>query len=474
MNLNGKTTMMGDEGRQEFWWDKLIDCKEAKEQVLYSLPLVLTNVCYYLIPLVSVMFSGHLGQLQLAGSTLANSWAYVTGFAFMLGLSGALETLCGQGYGARLYKMLGIYLQASCIISFVFAIIISIIWWYTEPILNLFGQNPEISKEATTFLRYLIPGIFCFGIIQNILRYLQTQSVVWPTVVCSLLPLVLHFGINYVLVYCTPLGIGGSALAVSITFWISTIMLVLYVKVSTDFEHTWTGFSKESIHHVSGNLKLALPSAAMVCLEYWAFEILVLLAGLFPNSEVTTSLIAMCVNTEAVVFNFTYGLSAAASTRVSNELGAGKPNEAKHAMRVTLKLSVMMTAVILITLGFGHDIWASFFSDSTDIRNAFASMTPFVCITIFLDSIQGILSAVCRGCGWQQLAMYINLGTFYLIGMPIACLLSFKFNLYVKGLWVGLICGLGSQNVSIFQITRLQNWSYVGLTPTGEQRAALV
>lgn len=165
--------------------------------------------------------------------------------------------------------MMGIYLQASCIISFFFSIIISIIWWFTEPILNFLDQNPEISKEAASFLRYLIPGIFAFGTIQNILRYLQTQSVVWPTVVCSLVPLLLHFGLNYVLVYCTPLGLSGAALATSITLWISVIMLLLYVNYSKDCEHTWSGFSKESIHHVASNLKLALPSAAMVWYVQW-------------------------------------------------------------------------------------------------------------------------------------------------------------------------------------------------------------
>ncbi|KAK1583846.1 hypothetical protein Q3G72_027539 [Acer saccharum] len=49
-------------------------------------------------------------------------------------------------------------------------------------------------------------------------------------------------------------------------------------------------------------------------LEYRAFEILVFLAGLIPNAELTTSLIAMCVNTETIVYMITYGLSAAART----------------------------------------------------------------------------------------------------------------------------------------------------------------
>ncbi|XP_074318944.1 protein DETOXIFICATION 19-like [Silene latifolia] len=437
-----------------------MDIEEARGQIMLALPMVLTNVFYYLIPLVSVMFVGHLGELELASSTLANSWATVSGFAFMLGLSGALETLCGQGYGAQLYNMMGIYLQASCAISFLFSILISILWWYTEPILISLDQRPDISKQASTYMRYLIPGIFAYGTLQNILRFLQTQSVVLPLVICSLIPLLLHIILAYLLVHCTSLGYKGAPLATSIAFWIAIGMLMMYMRSAKNLERTWTGFSRKALSycHVSTNLKLALPSAGMVCLEYWAFEILVFMAGLMPNSETSTSLIAICVNTEAIAYTFTYGLSAAASTRVANELGATRPSKAKHAMGVTLKLSVVLTTSLLLAFGFGHSLWARSFSSEPDIIKAFASMAPFVCVSIFLDSIQGILSGVSRGCGWQHLTMFINLGTFYGIGMPIAWLLAFKFKLYAKGLWIGLICGLSSQCGTLFVVTCLKKW----------------
>lgn len=74
--------MQEGQGTKDGWWNKVVDMKEAKNQVLFSLPMILTNVCYYMIPLAtSVMFAGHLGELELAGATLANSWATVTGFA---------------------------------------------------------------------------------------------------------------------------------------------------------------------------------------------------------------------------------------------------------------------------------------------------------------------------------------------------------------------------------------------------------
>ncbi|GFS34655.1 MATE efflux family protein [Actinidia rufa] len=439
------------------------------------------------------MFAGHLGNLQLASANLANSWATVTGFAFMVGLSGALETLCGQGFGAKLYRMLGIYLQASCIISLLFSIIISIIWLYSEPILILLHQDPQISKSAALYLKFLIPGIFAYGFLQNILRFLQTQNIIVPLVICSVIPLGIHLGVTYVLVHWTTLGFKGAPLAVSGSMWIAVVMLGGYVLCAKKFERTWNGFSAESFHHVLKKLEIGsafccngsaygnpgrstaeayhgfnknetYPRNCSKNLEYWAFELLVLLAGLMPDSEITTSLIAMCVNTEAIAYMLTYGLSAAASTRVSNELGAGNPDGAKHAMGVTLKLSLLLGLVVVLALGLGHNIWAGFFSDSSTIIKKFASLTPFLVVSILFDSFQGVLSGVARGCGWQHLAVYINLGTFYCIGMPIAILLGFKLKLYAQGLWVGLICGLCCQAGTLLLLTRLSKWTKLELS----------
>lgn len=66
------------------WWKKILNWEEAKHQILFSLPMILTNVAYYCIPLISVMFAGHLGEAELAASNLANSWATVTGLSFMV------------------------------------------------------------------------------------------------------------------------------------------------------------------------------------------------------------------------------------------------------------------------------------------------------------------------------------------------------------------------------------------------------
>uniref|UniRef100_N1QZ50 Protein TRANSPARENT TESTA 12 n=1 Tax=Aegilops tauschii TaxID=37682 RepID=N1QZ50_AEGTA len=230
-----------------------------------------------------------------------------------------METLCGQAYGARMYRLLVLSLQSSLIMSAMVSVLISIVWLFTEPILLCLHQEPEVSHAATVFIRYQIPGLFAYSFLQCLLRYLQTQSIVIPLVVCSMVPFALHIALNYLLVNVVGLGLTGASLAISATFWVSCLMLLAYVMWSKEFDETWKGFSTDALNYVLPTIKLAMPSAIMVCLEYWAIELLVLLAGLLPNSTVSTSLIAICASTQAVSYMITYGFSAAVSTRVSNE-----------------------------------------------------------------------------------------------------------------------------------------------------------
>ncbi|KAL6845482.1 hypothetical protein ACP4OV_024977 [Aristida adscensionis] len=439
------------------WLRRAVDTEEAWAQLQFAVPMILTSMSYYGIPLVSVMFAGHLGEVHLAGATLGNSWATVTGYALVTGLSGGLETLCGQAYGARLYRALGLYLQASLLVAAAAAALVSALWCFTEPLLLWLGQDPAVSRAAAAFVRPQVPGLFAFAFVQCLLRYLQAQSAVAPLLACSAAPFALHLALAHLLVNVLGLGLAGAAAAVSASFWASCLMLLACAARS----ETWGGLSAEAFRYVLPTVKLAAPSAVMVCLEIWAFELLVLVAGLLPDSTVSTSLIAMCSSTEAIAFMITYGFSAAVSTRVSNEIGAGNVEKAKNAVSVTLKLSVLLAASFVLLLAFGHGLWASLFSGSARIVSEFAAITPLMVISIVLDSAQGVLSGVSRGCGWQHLGAMTNLVAYYFVGVPLAILFAFKLKLYAKGLWAGLICGLTCQACSLLVITVRTKWSKI-------------
>lgn len=78
-------------------------------------------------------------------------------------------------------------------------------------------------------------------------------------------------------------------------------------------------------------------------------------------------------------------------------------------MIVTLKLCGFLALIIVLVLGFGHNIWASLFSDSSVIIKLFASMTPLLTVSIILDSVQGVLS------GWEFSSFGSSIPVFHLI-----------------------------------------------------------
>ncbi|KAA3476024.1 protein DETOXIFICATION 16-like [Gossypium australe] len=432
-----------NEVRRKKIWD------EVKKQVWLAGPLIGVSLFQYCIQMISVMLVGHAGELALAGASMGTSFASVTGFSLLLGMATALDTLCGQSYGAKQYSMLGIHMQRAMLILVIVSIPLAIIWINTTPILLFFGQDHDISMAAGEYACFMVPSLFAYGLLQCLVKFLQTQNIVFPMMICSGITTFLHILICWVMVFKSGLGFRGAALANSISNWFNVLLLVLYVKLSPSCSKTWTGFSKEAFHNILTFLRLAIPSAIMVCLEMWSFEMMVLLSGLLPNPN---------LNTAATVWMIPFGLSGAVSTRVSNELGAGNPEAARLAVNVVIAMAIFEALLVGSILMLIRNILGYAYSNEVEVVKYVAALLPLVAISNLLDSLQCILSGNARGCGWQKIGAYINLGSYYIVGIPCAVLLAFVLNVGGKGLWLGIICALAVQVTSLSIVTIRTNW----------------
>ena len=181
-----------------------------------------------------------------------------------LGTASALETLCGQAYGAKLYGKLGIQMQRAMFVLLILSVPLSIIWANTEQILVLVHQDKSIASVAGSYAKYMIPSLFAYGLLQCINRFLQAQNNVFPVFVCSGITTCLHLLLCWLFVLKTGLGYRGAALAISVSYWFNVILLSCYVKFSPSCSHSWTGFSKEAFQELYDFSKIAFPSAVMV------------------------------------------------------------------------------------------------------------------------------------------------------------------------------------------------------------------
>lgn len=219
--------------------------EEVRRQVGLAAPLVACSLLQYSLQVVSVMFAGHLGELSLSAASVASSFANVTGFNVLMGMGSALDTLCGQSYGAKQYDMLGTHVQRAMFVLMLTSVPLAFALVFTGQILLAAGQNPEISYEAGLYAQVLIPGLFAYGLLQCLTKFLQAQNIVHPLVVCSGVTLIFHILLCWFLVQNLGLGNRGAALAISISYWFNVILLAVYVKLSEAGRRSWHGWSWE-------------------------------------------------------------------------------------------------------------------------------------------------------------------------------------------------------------------------------------
>ncbi|KAL0000098.1 hypothetical protein SO802_019700 [Lithocarpus litseifolius] len=431
---------------------------ELKRLGFLAGPMVAVTLSQYMLQVISLMMVGHLGELALSSAAIATSLSGVTGFSLLLGMASALETLCGQAYGAQQYQKIGIQTYTAIFSLNLVCLPLSLLWMNMGKLLSLIGQDPLISHEAGKFTMWLVPALFAYATLQPLVRYLQTQSLVKPMLISSFLILCFHIPLCWVLVFKSGLGNLGAALAMGISYWLNVILLGLYVKYSSACKKTLVPISKELFQGIGEFFRFAIPSAIMVCLEWWSFELLILLSGLLPNPQLETSVLSVCLNTIATLYTIPYGLGAAASTRISNELGAGNPQAARVAVFAVLSLAVTETSIVSTILLASRSIFGYTFSNEKEVVDYVTTMAPLVSLSIILDSLQGVLSGVARGCGWQHIGAYVNLGAFYLCGIPVAAVLGFMTNLRGRGLWIGIQTGAFVQTVMLSIITSCINW----------------
>ncbi|KAL8231143.1 hypothetical protein R6Q57_000921 [Mikania cordata] len=432
--------------------------EEVKRSCYIALPMVVVMVLQNLLRVVSMSMVGHLGELELAGTAVATSLTNVTGFSLLFGMASALETLCGQAYGAQQYHKIGAYTYGAMITLILACFPISVLWVYVDKLLVLVGQDPLISAEARKFSVWLIPALFPYAMLQLIMRYLLSQSLIFPMLWSSVTVLVLHVPLCWALVFRLGFGTPGAALAIGISYTLNAILLGVYLYRSKACEKTRATCLGNVVSSIKEFIRLAIPSVIMICLEWWSYEIVVLLSGLLPNPQLETSVLSICLTVGALHYYIPYSFGAAASTRVSNELGARNPESAKTAILAVTGLGAVEVIIAITALYCSRSILGYAFGNEQELVDYVNDITLFLCFTIFADAIQAILSGVARGSGWQRIGACINLGSYYIVGIPMALVLGFVVDLKGKGLWSGLIIGSIVQCILLTLITCSTNW----------------
>ncbi|XP_057506185.1 protein DETOXIFICATION 40-like isoform X3 [Actinidia eriantha] len=402
------------------------------------------------------IISGHLGNLELAAASLGNNGIQMFAYGLLMGMGSAVETLCGQAYGAQKYEMLGIYLQRSTILLGATGVLVTLIYIFTKPILKLLGQSNDIASAAALFVHGLIPQIYAYALNFPIQKFLQAQSIVAPSAYISVSTFVVHLLLSWALVYKAGLGLLGASLVLSLSWWIIAVGQFVYIVTSPRCKQTWTGFSVQAFSGLGEFFKLSAASAVMLCLETWYFQIILLLAGLLHDPKLALDSLSICLLIGGCIMVIAIGFMAA--VRVGNELGAGHPKSAAFSVGVANLVSLLISLVAAVVVLALRNVISYAFTDGEAVARAVSELCPLLAISLILNGVQPVLSGVAVGCGWQAFVAYVNIGSYYIVGIPLGSLLGFYFKLGAKGIWSGMIGGTLMQTIILIWVTCRTDW----------------
>ncbi|KAF3952343.1 hypothetical protein CMV_022088 [Castanea mollissima] len=421
-------------------------------------PAIFNRLASYSMNVITQAFAGHLGEVELASTSIAMN--VIIGFCFglVLGMASALETLCGQAFGAKRYPMLGIYLQRSWIVLFLCCVLLLPFYVFAGPILKLIGLSNEVAEQTGLVAQWLIPLHFSFAFYFPMQRFLQSQLKTLVIAWMSLVALLLTALLSWLFVIVWDFGLVGAIVALDISWWALGVGLLVYI-VCGGCPLTWTGLSVQAFSGLWEFLKLSAASGVMLCLEFWYYKILMLMTGYLKDATIAVDAVSICMNIIGWEMMIHLAFLAGVGVRVANELGAGNANAAKFASIVSVVHSTMLGLLFCLLILIFHDEFIDIFTSSTEVVQEVDKLLYLLGAAILLNSVQPVLSGVAIGSGWQALVAYVNLGCYYIIGLPLGILMGWVFNLGLMGIWAGMIIG-GTviQTVILAIITIRSDW----------------
>uniref|UniRef100_F6VZF2 Multidrug and toxin extrusion protein n=1 Tax=Ornithorhynchus anatinus TaxID=9258 RepID=F6VZF2_ORNAN len=437
----------------------------------------LAQLMVFMISIVSSIFCGHLGKVELDAVTLAVSVINVTGISVGSGLASACDTLMSQSFGGKNLKRVGIILQRGILILLLCCFPCWAILINTEQLLLLVKQDPEVSRSDKR-LKYfcILQAAFLY---QLQTRYLQSQGIILPQVITGFAANIINVGMNAIFLYALKLGVVGSAWANTTSQFTQATILFLYVRWKKMHVQTWGGWSSECFQEWDVYIKLGFPSMIMLCIEWWTFEIGSFLAGLINVAELGAQ--AIIYQLAIVAYMVPLGFSVAASVRVGNALGAGNAEQARLSC-ITVLLCAGGFCALLLKLSVTADC---FLSSNREIVSLVSHvMLIFAPFHVF-DATAGTSGGILRGTGQQKIGAILNAIGYYGIGFPIGISLMFAANRGIIGLWTGLIVCVFFQTLFFLIFIWKINWKKAaeqaqvraglkGMTDNGIPRAFFV
>jgi MATE family multidrug resistance protein len=422
----------------------------TKSLLKLAYPILIAQLIQNLMSFADTVMAGRVSATDMAAVAVASS-VWLPLILTIYGVIMALSAIVSQFNGEQNYAGIAKSTMQTAWIAIFMSIALICLYYLFEPVISpMAALEPELKRLMLEYLGFIVwgaPGFCLYIVLRN---YAEGMSFTKPTMVISIIGLIINIPANYVFIYgefgAPQLGGAGCGLATAIVYWAMFIAMAIYVLVAKQLKQVklMSALALPDLNEIKKILALGFPIAMSLLFEVSLFSVVAILLAPFGAEVVASHQVA--INFSGLVFMVPLSMAMAVTIKVGFAVGK---KDAKQAKEICLH-SVYLGLFIAIFTALGTIIFreqiASIYTTEVAVITLAAKLMFLASLFQFSDAIQVISAGALRGYKDTKAILYITFVSYWVVGLTIGLVLGLTDWIVPKtgpyGFWIGFISGL--------------------------------
>ena len=406
---------------------------------------MLTQFGAALVGLADSIMVGHYGTTDLAAVSFSNA-IFFTVMVFSMGTMMGVTPIVGYAVGAQKMHKIPSYLANGLVYCGLMCLFSLAILAPCIPLLNHFGQEPEVASCARTYFILIVLSIVPFLLFCFTKQFLEglgnTFVAMMITLGCNLLNIFLNWVFIFGHLGFEPMGASGAGWASLIARTLMPVCFIIAMLCKADWRQYLTAMrarlvTRREVEHL---LTIGTPIGLQSFAEAFLFTASFVIIGWINKEALAAHHIA---NQMAdLTFMLALGIGSATTIRVSHQLGKGDLQAVRMASRASVHLCLLMNTIGAAIMIFGRNYIPYIFTNDPEVVPIASTLLIIAGTLQYADGLQCIGAAMLRGIQDVRVPMRIALFAYIGVALPLGLALTFPLGLGAKGMWIAFVIAL--------------------------------
>ncbi len=369
-----------------------------KKIMLFSLPLMLSNVLQVLFNISDVAVVGKFGSSNALGS-VGSTTIYVALFTgIIIGMGSGVNALVARRIGACDEAGVSKAAHTCAVVCVIFGVIACALGCaLAKPMLMLLGTKEELLAGAETYVYIYFSGLPALAFYNFGNGVFSADGDTKRPLVFLLLSGVLNVGLNLLFVIVFKMTVEGVALASIISQYLSAVLVgAALMRTRRPYRLRFT-LLKIGKPEARALLRLGLPAGLQNAV--FALANLFIQSGVNSFDTVMVNGNSAAANADNIVYDVMAAFYTACTSFISQNFGAGKHENILKCFFVSMLYSFAVGGILGISLFFGGRIFLSLFTSEAEVIEAGLERLNVLGVSFALSAFMDCALAACRGIG---------------------------------------------------------------------------